>query len=459
MRSILTLLLSIFHFSAMAQLSELKSTLSTELEERKTLLFAISDSIWHWSEPTFKEYSTVDQLKTILRDNQFDIQDSIAGLPTMFIASYGSDGPQIDILSEADADGIVSEDDRFDFPVTKHSAGHHLLAVGSLGAALAIQRLIRDKKVNAKIRLVHSTAEGSLGGRVFMVREGVFEQTDLAFFWHPAPVTTASLSKWDAIIDIFITFRNDDTMEALEKSIAFIQWLDNLKVQFPENLVIEKKISNESFDIARKGDSVNLKVRLEHTSQSVVNAIHKRIVAYLNGKARTKVYRSVAEFVPSINGNSLVSSIMNGMDWHRPSKRDSLLAERIFIHAQKKIGPFLPDPLPFREERDMSVLKGYGSDIGDVSWHAPLISFVVSWLPSGLSMSNWEGGAFGSSEYAKEAMMKAAMLISYASLAYLTDPKLQYKIKQEHAQKTSEWRYEHLMENHPDTRLNGKRSY
>ncbi|WP_420322242.1 hypothetical protein [Flagellimonas sp.] len=410
-----------------------RSKADNYLETLRPSLFGISDTVWAYSEPSFMEHRTANLYKTILIREGFAIEDSISGYSTMFIASYGSKGPVIGILAEADADSPLQPIKQLNLPISDfgHGAGHHLLGTGSLGAAMVLKKLIQKGDIDAQIKFFFSSGEGSLGGRSLMARQKKFDDVDLAFFWHPAPVTSANLSKWDALIDLEVTYSNN----TLKPPMVFVDYIEQLKNENGAAAVLRTKIQNTQFNLAIPNDSLKLLIRIQHSNQEKAVSIYKGVVAFLekqekNNPVDWKVFRALHEFIPTRSGNERAHDHITDLEKRTVTLTDMELAELIYELAAKEKGSFLTDPLPLKKEKPNG-LYGYASDIGDVSWQAPLISFVVSWIPTGLSMRNWEATAFGNSEYAKEAMIQAAKIITYTTLDYLHDPILRRKIKLE----------------------------
>lgn len=403
-------------------------------EQIKEQVFSISDSIWNLSEASFKEFKTSELLRQTLKNEGFSIQENIAGYPTMFTASFGNRGPLIGILSEADADSPLQQMDNIDLPDSKygHGAGHHLLGAGSLGATLVLKRLVQEGKLECRIKLFFSTAEGSLGGRVPMVAQGLFDNVDLAFYWHPSPVTSASTSSWDAIVDMEISYVGKD---ALKNAMVLVDSIQTIQDQEGSNLILRTKIKNSHFDLAIPNDSLNLLVRIEHSKQENALAVYNRLRNVLEtqkkgSNLKWEIFRAVHEFIPNEEGNFLAYQNLLKLSKRTISKLDREKANTLYQRSNKEVKSFLSEPLPFKN-REQPKLYGYGSDIGDVSWKAPLISFVVSSLPLGLSMRNWEGAAFMNSTYSKHAILGAMDVIVFTSIDYLIDPNVQERIRSE----------------------------
>jgi aminobenzoyl-glutamate utilization protein B len=136
----------------------------------------------------------------------------VGGLPTAFTAEFGSGKPIIGIMGEYDAlPGISNKAIPEKTPLLAgapgHGCGHNLFGVASLGAASAIKDLIAAGKLKGTVRFYGTPAEESVGGKVYMAREGLFKDIDVMLAWHPAFNTEADVRSTQAIIDFIVEFK------------------------------------------------------------------------------------------------------------------------------------------------------------------------------------------------------------------------------------------------------------
>ena len=113
---------------------------------------ATAKKIWDYAEVGFQETQSSALLQQTLKDAGFTVQSNVAGMPTAFTATFGSEKPLIGILGEFDALPGVSQDATSELkPVpgkpAGHACGHHLFGVASAAAAIAVKDwLIANKK-------------------------------------------------------------------------------------------------------------------------------------------------------------------------------------------------------------------------------------------------------------------------------------------------------------------------
>ena len=102
----------------------------------------IMNKIWDLAEVGFKETRSSALLQERLKADGFKVEAGVAGMPTAFVASFGSGKPVIGILAEYDAlPGIsqegVPEKKARPGSTAAHACGHHAFGAGSIEAAAA----------------------------------------------------------------------------------------------------------------------------------------------------------------------------------------------------------------------------------------------------------------------------------------------------------------------------------
>ena len=167
--------------------------------------------IWEFAELGFQESQSSALLQRTLGDAGFTVAAGVAGMHTAFTASYGSGAPVIAIVGEFDAlpglSQAAGEPSRR--PVNAgapgHGCGHNLLGTASAAAAIAVKDwLIRTKQAGT-VRYYGTPAEEGGGGKVYMIREGLFADVDAVIGWHPGDQNSASPSS--SLANIGASFR------------------------------------------------------------------------------------------------------------------------------------------------------------------------------------------------------------------------------------------------------------
>jgi len=153
----------------------------------------ISDKIWAYAELGLQEHKSSALLIRTLEESGFTIETGLAGMPTCFVASYGSGKPVIGILAEYDALPMISQKAlsiRQD-PVVEgapgHGCGHNMMGPAAAAAAIAVKRAMDEHGISGTIKFFGSPAEEMLVSRPYMIRAGLFEGVDAVINNHASP--------------------------------------------------------------------------------------------------------------------------------------------------------------------------------------------------------------------------------------------------------------------------------
>jgi aminobenzoyl-glutamate utilization protein B len=144
----------------------------------------ISDSIWSFAELGMQEFKSSKLLADTLEEAGFTVEMGAAGMPTCFVASYGSGKPVIGILGEYDALPMISQKGRVPTqdPVVDgapgHGCGHNLMGTAATAAAIAVKQAMEKHNLPGTIKVFGSPAEETLISRPYMVKAGLFEGVD-----------------------------------------------------------------------------------------------------------------------------------------------------------------------------------------------------------------------------------------------------------------------------------------
>lgn len=173
-----------------------KNAVIEDLESKSENYIEIAHNIWNYAEMGYLEEKSSALLQQTLADAGFKIDKGIAGIPTAFMAEYGSGYPVIAILGEYDAlPGLSQEavpEKKSAGKAAGHACGHHLFGTASTAAAISVKDWMRDNNIQGTIRFYGCPAEEGGSGKVYMVREGVFDDVDVALHWHPSSANAAS---------------------------------------------------------------------------------------------------------------------------------------------------------------------------------------------------------------------------------------------------------------------------
>ena len=146
----------------------------------------MASTLWQYSELALSEQRSAAFLADILEREGFRVERGAAGMPTAFVASFGSGSPVIGILAEYDAlpgignEAVPRKQPRADGVTAGQGCGHDLFGAGSVGAAIALKRTMESQKLRGTLRLYGTPAEETGIGKVYMARDRLFHDLDAA---------------------------------------------------------------------------------------------------------------------------------------------------------------------------------------------------------------------------------------------------------------------------------------
>ncbi|HTE34564.1 MAG TPA: amidohydrolase, partial [Chryseolinea sp.] len=189
-----------------------KDAVLNSIEKHQAELIKISDEIWANAETALKEIKSAKVLADYAELQGFQIKRGVAGMPTAFIAEFGTGKPIIGIMGEYDALPGISQKaqptkEALVAGAPGHGCGHNLFGAGSLGAAVAVKELIQQGKLKGTVRFYGTPAEEAVGGKIYMAREGLFSDVDVCLDWHPDVETAANMQSSQAMVDFTVEFK------------------------------------------------------------------------------------------------------------------------------------------------------------------------------------------------------------------------------------------------------------
>jgi aminobenzoyl-glutamate utilization protein B len=171
----------------------------------------INKNIWNYAETGLREFKSAKELIDLLKANGFAVEEGVAGMPTAFVASYGSGRPIIGILAEYDALPGLSQgatpDRRGRTGIESgHGCGHSVFGTASTGAAVAIKQAMAADRLQGTVRLYGTPAEETGIGKTYMLREGLFKEDDVILSWHTGDQTASNYAYTKALVSVKFRF-------------------------------------------------------------------------------------------------------------------------------------------------------------------------------------------------------------------------------------------------------------
>ncbi len=160
------------------------------VEARRKLAQVMNDTVFSFGELAYQEFETSKYLTDVLEKNGFSVERDIAGMPTAWVARWGSGHPvialgsDIDCLPKAYQKPGVAYRERMVDGAPGHGEGHNSGQAVNIVAALAVKERMEREKLSGTLMIWPGVAEELLGGKAYMVRAGIFKDVDVVLYTH-----------------------------------------------------------------------------------------------------------------------------------------------------------------------------------------------------------------------------------------------------------------------------------
>ena len=434
---------------------DVKHAANATIDGNAAEMTKLSDDIWRYAETALREKQSSKALADWAEAKGFRVTRGAAGMPTAFVAEFGSGKPVIGIMGEYDALPGISQKaqatkEALEKDAPGHGCGHNLFGVGSLGAALAIKELIAAGKLQGTIRFFGTPAEEAVGGKIYMVRDGVFNDVDVMLAWHPSDETQSDTESSQAMVSVNVEFRGRSAHAAYDpwnaRSAADGQELFTYAVNlFREHI---RPSSRMHYTVREAGKAPNVvpdfarvEIWLRDEQRAEVDRLLGRIRQMAQGAAMAAGVESSVN-VAGGSWNMLVNMTgqkvaFQNMEWLGPVAFTS--EEQAFAKTiQKETGVaekgLLGEVKPFKDKPGSP--QGGSTDVADVSWVIPTIHLSVTTAPIGAPWHGWPVVACGGMSIGHKGMLWASKALAATMVDLYRDPKLIADVRAEFAKST-----------------------
>ena len=193
--------------------ASLKDEVRSEVAAMQKLSQEIVDMVFSFSELGFQEVWTAEYLTGLLRREGFTVEAGCAGMPTCYVATWGSGRPVIGFMG--DIDGLPETSQKpgvtYEEPLIPggpgHGEGHNTTPAVDLVAAIAVKRVMERHGLPGQIRVVPGVAEELVASRTYMVMDGMFDDMDAMLSTHvSSSMATAYGVSGSGLVSTMFTF-------------------------------------------------------------------------------------------------------------------------------------------------------------------------------------------------------------------------------------------------------------
>jgi aminobenzoyl-glutamate utilization protein B len=453
MKRLLTLLFAaslITGFSQAKKADPNKEAVVQSVNKHQQELISISDKIWAYAETALRETKSSKELADYAEAQGFLVKRGVAGMPTAFIAEFGSGKPVIGIMGEFDAlPGISQKAQPTREPLLAgapgHGCGHNLFGAGSLGAAVAVKELIAQGKLKGTIRFYGTPAEESIGGKIYMAREGLFSDLDVCLDWHPNAEIAASTQSSQAMIDFIVEFKGKAAHAAADP------WNGRSAVDGAEafthgvNLLREHVLPTVRMHYVIKagGDVPNVVPEyakvwmwIRDSKRNVVDEVFARVQDIAKGagliagvEAKVTLQAGDYEILVNRTGAAALQKNLETLGPITYSSEEVAFAKKIQEVQGKEQNGLDGEIHPLKETKQDP--DGGSTDVGDISWNVPEITLVATTAPKGTAWHGWAVVACGGMSIGHKGMLLSAKALSMTMVDLFENEQLRKDIRAE----------------------------
>lgn len=434
------------------------------LDARFPVTAETARALWDYAEVGYQETRSSALLQEQLAAEGFDVEAGVAGIPTAFVASYGSGGPVLAVLGEFDAlpgitqDAVARRSPRPE-KAAGHACGHNLFGAGSAAAAIALRRWLEETGTPGTIRFYGTPAEEGGSGKVYMVRAGLFDDVDFALHWHPADRNSAAARTTLANRSAKFRFSGlsahaagapERGRSALDGVEAMNFMVNLMREHVPQETRIHYVITAGGQAPNVVPDFAEVFYYLRHPDAGMVQQLWRRLEAAARGAAAgtgTRVEREIIHGNHPVLVNETLQQAMDGVlrelggvvytdaeTAFAKEIRSSFSSPGLDLGSQRRVQPY-------------SLSLGYGStDVGDVSMTVPTVGAqIATWVP-GTPAHSWQAVAAGGTSIGFKGADLAARALSSAAIRLYTEPQLRAAAREEFERRRGDdFEYEALL--------------
>jgi aminobenzoyl-glutamate utilization protein B len=433
------------------RLDQYKRDVGLEVDGLGEMVQRMNDQVFSFAELGFQEFETSKYLTGILRENGFSIQDNLAGIPTGWMASWGSGKPVIALGSDIDdipqasqKPGVAYHDPIID-GAPGHGEGHNSGMPLQIAAALAVKKIMEQQHLSGTLRLWPGVAEELDGAKAYYVRAGAFKDVDISIFVHVGSnmQVTWGESTSNALVSVEYNFTGESAHAAAapwrgRSALDAVELMDTAWNFRREHLRLQQR---SHYVITNGGDQPNVvppNATVWYYFRDTNYPFTKTLWELGDTMAKaagmmtdTTVTSRLLGSAWSGHFNKTIAEVMHANIEHvglpKWTDADQRLA-RALQHELKvpEIGLATKiEPLRGRSEIPDEERRGGGSDdIGDISWNVPTVTLNYPANMQAGPGHNWANAVSMATPIAHKGIHYGAKVVALTVIDFLLKPEL-----------------------------------
>lgn len=446
-------------------INDIKKYAEQWLEENKEQFYNLSDFIWSNPELGLEEFSAFTAVNKLLKEYDFEIENGIGGMPTAFIATYGTEGPVIGINVEYDClPGLSQEKDKpYPSPIVEgapgQGCGHNILCATAVKGGIAIRKVIEKFGLKATVKLFGSPYEEASVGKAIVGGTGAYKDVDCFLDWHPWHYNKADYDKCNSVFVLKYHFKGKMShgaypwqgRSAFDAAMLFGHALEMLREHIipsgpdaahtinytftdvgaefanivPDKTVVQLYGRFSTLDVSKDAYE-RINDAAEGCAQATGTTVEREIITYTHNKIPNKALAEVVHNNLEHYGAPDFSN--NEQEFVKEMQKNANLEQ---VGIRTDIDPFGP-------------CETIICDTSEFSWNAPYATF---WLAMGPTSGwhNWMVTACAGNSIGQKTMDRASQIMSASAIDLIMKPEIIKKAKEEWKERMGENTYESLM--------------
>jgi aminobenzoyl-glutamate utilization protein B len=450
------------------------------LDKNKSQYIEMADQIWLTPELPWKEFKSSRLQADFLENEGFSVTWNVGNLNTAFVAEWGEGKPILGFIGEYDALPGLSQKNQptkeaIDDDGPGHGCGHNLLGTGAVASAVAVQKWLKSNRGSGTIRYYGCPAEERGTGKVFMAREGAFDDLDAALNFHPDEINMPAKGGAVGVNAIYFRFfgrsahaggaphKGRSALDAVELMNVGVNYLrehvkDDVRMHYiiteggkAPNIVPEEA-EVYYFIRAAKPDylaevvervhkvaegaalmtETTFETRFDDGCSAVLSNHYLADIQYqamqlIGSIAFTQeeidFAQAINESFPGTNSDYIDDMI----EYYKPS------AEMVAALDEYRDQPLIGGNFIALDER---IIATGSTDVGDLSQIVPVSMLSTTCWPTGCPGHSWGNVAASGMSIGHKGMMHAAKIMAVTAVELYSDPSHLVEIRQEFEQKT-----------------------
>ena len=438
---------------ARSGVAALKARAVQGVEQRAKLAQVITDTVFSFGELGFQEFETSKYLTGILEENGFKVTRNVAGLPTGWVATWGSGGPVVALGSDIDALPKTSQKPGVAYrePMVEgapgHGEGHNSGQAVNIVAALALKEVMERDRIPGTLMLWPGVAEELVAGKAFMVRAGVFKDVDAVLFTHVGDNLEApwgSPPRSTGLVSVKYTFHGETAHSAgfPWRGKSALDGVELMNVGWNMRREHLRPEQRSHYVVSYGGDQPNVV-----PSEATVWYFFREL-DFENIRKNFEIGNTIAEAAAKMSDTTVTRMIVGtaaprhfnrpiaeaaranitqvGLPKWTPEEQTFARAVQKLVAGEEKGLATELEPFTGPPEKQES---GGSDDIGDVSWTVPTITLSFpSNIPS-LPGHHWSNAIAMATPIAHKGVVAGAKVIAMTTLDLLTNTDLRARSK------------------------------